>query len=187
MPEKDKKPPLAANRNSESDPEGGGRWEAFDQIRAEVDQAFDRFFGAAGRTAGQSLGLAKHQYSPAVDLDNEDDRYVVSIETPGMKAEDVELSLDDGHLTIKGEKRSLRQSEDERLIVRERRYGAFERSIRLPDDIDRSKVTATYDDGVIEVTIPKSTAASARSKKITIAKKNTASGNTHRSEATKTT
>lgn len=93
---------------------------------------------------------------PAVDVSENDDHFTVRAEVPGVKKEDVDVTYENGMLTLSAETRSeSEEKEGERVIRQERRYGKYMRSLRLGADIDESKIKATYKDGVLEITLPK--------------------------------
>ena len=101
-------------------------------------------------------------WTPAVDIKEEDDRYLLHADIPGVKPEDIEIAMDNGVLTIKGERRQESEEEKENYTRIERSYGLFYRRFSLPDDTDPEKITATGKDGVLEVVIPKSEAVKPR-------------------------
>ena len=105
-------------------------------------------------------------WSPALDLYQNSDNLVAVIELPGMRKEDIEISLHDGTLTIAGERKSS-SSNGEKAERSERYVGSFRRSISLPARVDTSKVSATYRDGILTVTLPK--AEEAKPKRIDVA------------------
>lgn len=94
-------------------------------------------------------------YSPRVDVTENKESFVVRAELPGLKKEDVKLSLENNVLTLSGEKRYEEKRDEENYHLRESRYGKFERSFRLTDNIDRSKIAAEYKDGILSITLPK--------------------------------
>lgn len=104
-----------------------------------------------------SDGNSSAWWSPSLDLAEDADKFTVSAEIPGMKREDLGISLQDGVLRISGEKKS--ESDDASTHRRERFYGKFERLIQIPSEVDASKVGAAYRDGVLTVTLPKAEAA----------------------------
>jgi HSP20 family protein len=104
-------------------------------------------------------------WSPALDLYQNDDNLVAVVELPGMRKEDVEISLHDGTLSIAGERKSS-PSNGEKAERTERYVGSFRRSISLPARVDANKVSATYRDGILTVTLPK--AEEARPKRISV-------------------
>ena len=101
-------------------------------------------------------------WTPRVDVREEDARYVIFADIPGVDSKDIEISMDKGVLTIKGERKSESASENGKLTRVERRYGAFERSFVLPDSADADAITASGKNGVLEVAIPKKAQAAPR-------------------------
>lgn len=105
-------------------------------------------------------------YSPQVDLSETKEQFVVRAELPGLKKEEVKVTLKNSVLTLSGEKRDEDKRDAENYHWRESRYGKFERSFRLTDGIDRNNITADYKDGVLTITLPKT--KEAQSKEIEI-------------------
>jgi len=94
--------------------------------------------------------------TPSVDVKETDNEILVSAEMPGIDPKDVELSLENGMLTIRGQKREEREDkEGETVISREISYGSFSRSLALPGDVQADKASASYDKGVLKITVPK--------------------------------
>jgi len=96
---------------------------------------------------------------PAIDVFEKDDRFVVKAELPGMKQEDIDVSVAGNRLTIKGERRGESQVKKEDYYYSERSYGSFSRSIDIPSDVDARKIEANYGDGVLEIDLPKTRGA----------------------------
>ncbi len=145
-------------------------WGALDAFRREMDRLFDDF-GAPGWPSRGAMRLMSNMPPvPAMDLVETATGYEVSAELPGMSPEDVELKVTGDLLVLKGEKREERETSDKDRHVSERRYGSFQRSLRLPPDADAEGISARTAHGVLTVTIPKSAKAKAGEKKITIAK-----------------
>jgi HSP20 family protein len=92
---------------------------------------------------------------PASAASSNDDAYTISIELPGVSEDDVELSLSDGSLTIRGEKKTEQEKKGDTWYFSERQYGAFSRTFQLPADADGSKASANMKDGVLQISIPK--------------------------------
>ena len=113
----------------------------------------------------ESRPLAR-SFRPALDLREEDGAYLAVVELPGLGKEDVTLNLEDGVLTIKGEKQSERDEEQDGLRHTERSFGSFQRAVRLPKEVDAEGISAEMTNGVLTVRIPK--AAKAKRKLITI-------------------
>ncbi len=124
----------------------------------EVDLLFETspFFG------GHHGGTNSHGFSPALDVYQDKDSVLVKAELPGMKKEDITLSLHDGVLTFSGERRQEKAHDEKGRVRNERFFGRFERSLTLPVQVDGTRVTAAYEDGILTVTLPKSEAAKPR-------------------------
>jgi len=103
---------------------------------------------------------------PAVDVFDKKDKFIVKAELPGMKEEDIDVSVVGDTLSIKGEKKTETEVKDEAYYRCERTYGSFYRSIPLPSTVDANKIEASFEDGVLEVVLPKS--AEVKPKKIAV-------------------
>jgi HSP20 family protein len=131
----------------------------FDPFNELVDDLFKGFLvrplGLEGRgEAGTQLPR------PRVDVAEKNGAYVVCAELPGVKKEDIRVSVDGAQVTLEAEvKREKEASQDERVLHRERVYGKVTRSFTLPQEVDESKAEATFRDGVLELTLPKKAAA----------------------------
>lgn len=101
-------------------------------------------------------------FAPPVDISENEDAFVVTAELPGTKPEDVQVEVHDGVLTLRGEKKSERKTENEHARYVERSFGAFSRSFRLPENADPDKVEAGYAEGVLTLTIGKRAEAKPR-------------------------
>jgi HSP20 family protein len=132
------------------------RIDPFSAMRAEMDRVFDSFLGnrwGGLPTLFKDSGTALA--APSVDIRENDKEIVVEAELPGMEEKDVQLSLRDGILSIKGEKRSEREEKKDDYHLTERSYGSFQRSFRVPDSVDEEKISAGLEKGVLRVTLPK--------------------------------
>jgi len=114
-------------------------------------------------------------WMPALDVFEKDDRFVVRAELPGMKEDDIDISVIGDTLSIKGEKKTETEVKDEDYYRCERSYGSFYRSIPLPSSVDINKIEANLDDGVLEVTLPKSTKVKPKKVAVSAKKKATQS------------
>jgi len=94
-------------------------------------------------------------FNPAIDVAEKDDNLVITAELPGLKKEEVELEIEKGVLTIRGEKKEKKEEKTTRMYVIERSYGMFERAFALPQYLDLDKVNAEFENGVLVVKIPK--------------------------------
>jgi HSP20 family protein len=129
-------------------------FDPFLNFRREVDRIFDSFFEGFGlRSAAGSDGWMS--LAPALDVAESDKEVVVTAELPGVSEKDVEVTLADDLLTIKGEKKAEHEEKNGNFTYTERRYGSFSRSIRLPFHAGDAEVDAKYDKGVLTVRIPK--------------------------------
>ncbi len=124
---------------------------------------FDRFFDDWGLT---SVFGEDKEWMPAFDISENDKGYVVTAELPGIDIKDVDMTVSEGILTVKGEKKHEKEENTEGYHRVERRYGSFERSFRIPGKIETDKIDASYKDGVLKVLLPK--AEGTETKKIEI-------------------
>ena len=111
---------------------------------------FEQFFGDSERGAVRSSGLA-----PQFDIVETESDYTVAAELPGLGKEDVDVTVDDDTLTVRGEKKAGEKQDGTSYIVRERRYGSFERRFQLPETVDQAGITARYENGVLTLALPK--------------------------------
>lgn len=133
------------------------RFSPFNSLSEELDRLFEAPLAA----------LANQSWSPTLDVLEDKDNYFILAELPGLKREDIQVSLEDGVLKISGERKIEKRSEETSVHRVERFCGRFERSIALPATVSADKVKATYTDGVLALTLPKAEAA--KPKKIDIA------------------
>jgi HSP20 family protein len=128
------------------------RWgDPFVDLQREVNRVFDDVFRGFGMAPSGEDGSV--MAAPRIDIDETDQAIEISAELPGVKQEEVEVSLDDDVLTIRGEKRCERK--DERARVSERFYGTFQRAVQLPFAPNPDQVQAQFDNGVLKITLPK--------------------------------
>jgi HSP20 family protein len=113
----------------------------------EVDRLFDAFFGAEGEQA--------RRWVPPVDLVEAEDHFVLKADLPGLSEEDVSVEVQDGALTISGERAAEHESHERGWYRIERSFGSFNRSLTLPEGVDPDGISAKFDRGVLEVHIPK--------------------------------
>lgn len=129
-------------------------WSAADRwsnLREELNSLFELpVWSSFARTGQLFTG-----WSPALDLYQSNDNVIAVVELPGMRKEDIEISLHDGTLTISGERKRENSSDGDKAERTERYIGRFRRSIALPTRVDAGKVSATYRDGILTVTLPK--------------------------------
>jgi HSP20 family protein len=131
------------------------RWEPFRELTTlqnEMNRLFNTVFDAPAPGNG---GNTLRRWMPPMDLVETDDHFVLRADLPGMKEDDVKIEFEDGTLTVSGERKAEHESKHEGYYRVERAFGAFSRSLTLPQGIDPEAVTANFDNGVLEVRIPK--------------------------------
>jgi len=128
---------------------------------------FDRVFEGFFRPLGWVEEAGAEGLIPAMDIREREHDYVVRTDLPGVKKEDIDVTLENGVLTISAQSKSEKEEKEEgRLLRQERRYGRYVRSLRLGTEIDSAKLKASYKDGVLELILPKAEAA--KPKKISV-------------------
>jgi HSP20 family protein len=133
------------------------RWEPFRELatlQSEVNRLFNTAFDAPTGGTGANGGTLR-RWMPAMDLVETPDHFVLRADLPGMSEEDVHIEVEDRVLTVSGERKAEHESEKEGFHRVERAFGAFSRSLTLPDGVDPEAVQASFDRGVLEVRIPK--------------------------------
>lgn len=126
--------------------------DAFQNLR-RLNSFLDEAIG--GFPFGSESGTLTAAWTPAVDVFEDKDAVKIVAELPGVKAEDVKISLESQTLTLRGEKRQVAEEKTERVHRYERTYGAFERTFALPGTVDADRIEASYADGLLTVTLPK--------------------------------
>lgn len=132
-------------------------------VRVDLDRLFEGVFGDGSGVAAPAALFSKGGFAPAMDLKEREDAYVAEIEMPGMKPDDFKVEVQDGVLSIRGERKQETEEKTKQWHRSERVYGSFERRVALPSSVDAEKVEAAYKDGVLTVTIPKSPEAKPKS------------------------
>ena len=129
----------------------------FYDTQSELNRLLDETFGGSGQLQRSRMG--QHEWVPSVDVVRKDGDLIVRAELPGVKPEDVDITVHEGVLTISGEREAEQEEERAEYYVREVRHGSFRRSMALPEDVDEEKVRARYQDGILEVTLEGAAAA----------------------------
>jgi len=146
------------------------QWDPFQDLRSAQDELnqlnpmnhqMSSLFGQRQAAAG-----ATPAWAPALDISERKDAYLVTVELPGVDLDDLELTLEEGMLTIQGERHFAHDSSEQQFHRIERRYGAFRRSITLPAHVQADAVEATIEDGVLQLVVPK--AEEAKPKRIEV-------------------
>lgn len=125
-------------------------------LRDEIDQLFGHALNRLASYNGTEGEALMSGWSPALDLYDSHDNFVVKAELPGMKKEDINISLQDGVLTVAGERKDEKEFSTAETYRSERMLGRFQRTIRLPSQVNAEHIKATYKDGVLTVVLPKS-------------------------------
>ena len=123
--------------------------------KAPLDRLFDDFWGFPAASGAPA-------WSPAADIDEADGHYLLTVDVPGMKRDDIHIEVDGERILVTGE----RKAEEKRGLYSERRFGKFERAFALPTHVDTTKIEAKYEDGVLSVYVPKAESAKPRQIKI---------------------
>jgi len=148
------------------------RWDPFEDLRSAQDEIAQmngmlaQALGQGDRQQGGSGRATTMAWAPALDISERKDAYLVTIELPGVEADDVEITFEDGLLTIQGERHFAHDSSEQHFHRVERRYGTFRRSITLPAHVMADEVEATIEDGVLRILVPK--AEEAKPKRIQV-------------------
>ena len=136
----------------------------FDRLKKEMDRVWDSFFeGRPGRRNRE-----EGEWLPSLDVAETKGDLVVRAELPGMDPKDIDISLSEGVLTIRGEKKQEKEEKEEGYHLIERSYGSFTRSIRLPKEVQSEKIEASFKNGILKVVLPKSEEAKKKEIKIKV-------------------
>ncbi|WP_158672270.1 Hsp20/alpha crystallin family protein [Bradyrhizobium guangdongense] len=148
-------------------------WRPFESLRREVDRLFEDFgsedfWRRPFRSLADFEKAQKLVARPAVDVTETDKAFEIAAELPGLEEKNIEVNLANGGLTIKGEKKEEKEETKKGYYVSERHYGSFERYFDLPDGVDADKIEASFKNGVLKVTLPKTAEAQKPAKKIEV-------------------
>jgi HSP20 family protein len=132
-------------------------------LQQEMNRLFDDFFPTQRRGRGIATTFA-----PAAELEETADAYLLKLELPGMKKEDLDIQVTAEAVSVSGERKSEIKSEDQGMTRTEFRYGKFQRVIPLPNRIDHQNVTANYTDGILNLTLPKAESEKSKVVKVNI-------------------
>jgi HSP20 family protein len=136
----------------------------------DMDRMMDDFFGRRMRSWWPERWFSRESEitMPSMDVYEEKDDIVVKAELPGMDKSDIEVNISDSHLTLKGEKKKEEKVEEENYYRCERSYGSFLRTLDLPAAVQADKIKATFNNGILEVRLPKSEEAKAKEIKVKV-------------------
>jgi HSP20 family protein len=147
------------------------RWDPFQDLRSAQDEMAQmspmlaHALGLHARQQGNDRAMTT-AWAPALDISERKDAYLVTVEVPGVEPEDLDITMEDGLLTIQGERQFTSESSEQQFHRVERRYGAFRRSITLPAQVQADQIEATFDNGVLQIVVPK--AEEAKPKRIQV-------------------
>jgi len=137
----------------------------FEEIRDEMNRVLERFESGWPRwTSLAPLRWPTSLVVPDLDVHENDKSFTIEVELPGVEEKDVTVSVNNGYLTVKGEKKTEREVNKDNYHLAERSFGSFERSLRLPDSLDDSKIEANFTKGILKITAPKRADANAERK-----------------------
>jgi HSP20 family protein len=140
------------------------RWDPFQDLRdaqdemaqmaqmAQMSPRLAHALGLHGQPQGSGTATA---WAPALDISERKDAYLVTVELPGIELDDLEITMEDGLLTIQGERQFAHESSEQQFHRVERRYGAFRRSITLPAQVQAEQIEASFENGVLQIVVPK--------------------------------
>ncbi|MEM7729743.1 MAG: Hsp20/alpha crystallin family protein [Pseudomonadota bacterium] len=146
-----------------SQPQSG--YSIFDHMQRETSDMFNRAQSLIDQDQAEQSGSF---FSPAIDHHETDGELRLSLELPGVKRDDVDVSIENGQIRISGEKKSRYQQEEDGRSSTETRYGRFQRVLPLPEGVNEDAIEATFEDGVLELTLPKTEETQPQSRRIEI-------------------
>ena len=131
-------------------------WSLFDQLQRELNMPLNKF------DTDENGNIATANWAPAVDIKEDDTAFTLLADIPGVDPDDIEVTMDKGVLTVKGERKSEKKTEEENYKRVERQYGVFYRRFTLPDSANAEGIEAQSEHGVLKITIPKQEVAQSR-------------------------
>ena len=146
------------------------RWSSWKELE-EMEKRLSTIFGRhpVGTTGEKNEAISVTEWSPLVDITEDDKEYVVKAEIPEMKKEDIKINVHDDVLTVSGERKYEKDEKGKKFHRVERAYGSFMRSFTLPENADSSKINAEYKDGMLKIHLPKSEQAKKKAIDVKIA------------------
>jgi HSP20 family protein len=170
MAESSSKVPIPTEKSAPQLPQ---QWEPFERFRREMDRPFNDFTGGLfDRSFFDPMPFRRTESAlrtmPAVDVAETDKAYEITAELPGLDEKNIEVKLANGVLSIKGEKQEEKEEKQKDYYRRERSFGSFQRSFQVPEGVDTDKVAASFKNGILSVTLPKSAESQKQAKKIEV-------------------
>jgi HSP20 family protein len=176
MAEAATKLPVKTEKKSEEKASTLEAWHPFETLHREIDRLFEDFGRDFWRRPRRSVfdiepfwrREMKLVAAPAVDIVEKDNVYEITADLPGMDEKNIEVQLSNGNLTIKGEKKEEKEEKKKDFYLHERRFGSFERTFGVPEGVDADKIEASFNKGVLTITLPKKPEAQKPAKKIDV-------------------
>lgn len=150
------------------------RWDPFRELE-DMGERLNRVFAGLGRPGSARLpeagreALTVPEWSPMVDITETDEEYLIKAEIPEVKKEDVKVSVENGVLTLQGERKQEKEEKGKKFHRVERYYGSFLRTFTVPDNVDETKVKAEFKDGILNVHLPKTEKAKPKAVEVKVA------------------
>jgi HSP20 family protein len=148
------------------------RWEPFREF-ATLQDRMNRLFRESYNDAGRDESLSTSSFAPAVDVYEDEHKVALKIEVPGIDEKDIDVRVENNTLTVHGERKIEKEEKEENYRRVERQYGSFTRTFTLPQTVDTENVSATYDKGVLKITLPKKAEAKPKQIKVNIGSEKT--------------
>lgn len=123
--------------------------------RSNDDLMSKRFSDIMDEFFNEAVSTRRNNFTPSIDISETDDQFLISAELPGMQKEDINIDLENGRLTISGERSFKKEEEGKKFHRVETRYGSFNRSFQLPDNVDEESIEASYEDGLLNISVDK--------------------------------
>jgi HSP20 family protein len=139
-----------------------------DALHRDMDRLFTGLWGESGGTALPDVWGRRRELVPQLDVTEDDKAFHVGIELPGMDEKDVDVTLSDRVLTIRGEKKEEKEQKEKDFFRRERAYGSFRRTLEVPSEVDAGKIEASFRKGVLTIDLPKTQEAQQKVKHISV-------------------
>jgi HSP20 family protein len=148
------------------------RWDPF-RVLSSLQDRMNRLFqeSFSGPTGAREEALVSGSFVPPVDVYEDDQNVVLKMEVPGINQNDIDVQLENNVLTVRGERKFEKEEKEENFQRIERRYGSFSRSFSLPNSVDPEKVNASYDNGVLSITLAKRAEAKPKQIKVNVGQK----------------
>jgi len=143
------------------------RWEPFREF-ATLQDRINRVFRDSYSGAGQDESLTTSSFAPAVDVYEDEHKVALKIEVPGIDENDIDVRVENNTLTVHGERKIEKEEKEENYRRVERQYGSFTRTFTLPTTVDTEKVSANYDKGVLNISLPKKAEAKPKQIKVNV-------------------